>query len=121
MLKIEHVQRACSFYVIQGNIDNIILYGYLLGELPTLSYLFQDNQATLETAILKTKSTMSEIARFTVKQNVLEEVESKVNAMVEKLNAVGLELISPLRARRVHSETDYIEGLYTYTYKEFAS
>ena len=35
--------------------------------------------------------------------------------MVDKLNAAGLELISPLRARRVHSETDYIEGLCTYT------
>ena len=44
---------------------------------------------------------MSEIERFTVKQNVLEEVESKVNAMVEKLDAAGLELISPIRARRV--------------------
>ena len=87
----------------------------LLGELSTLYCLFQDSQATLETAILKTRSTMSEIERFTVKQNVLEEVESKVNAMVEKLNAARLELISPLRARRVHSETDYIEGLCTYT------
>ena len=87
----------------------------LLGELSTLSCLFQDSQATLETAILKTKSTMSEIARFTVKQNVLEKVESKVNAMAEKLNDARLELISPLRACRVHSETDYIEGLCTYT------
>ena len=60
-------------------LTTLLFMDILLGELSTLSCLFQDNQATLETAILKTKSTMTEIARFTVKQNVLEEVESKGN------------------------------------------
>ena len=61
----------------------------ILGELSTLSCLFQDSQATIETAILKTKSTMSEIARFTVKQNVLEEVESKVTQWLRSLMLPG--------------------------------
>ena len=61
----------------------------LLGELSTLSCLFQDSQSILETAILKTKSTMSEIERFTVKQNVLEEVESKETQWLRSLMLPG--------------------------------
>lgn len=99
----------------RGILTTLFFMDIILAELSTLSCLFQDSQANLETSILETKSSMYEFAKFTIKLYFLEEVESKINAMVKKLNAAGLDLILPLRPHRLHNETDYIEGLCTYT------
>ena len=64
MLKHQMLLHRCMLTstIIQGSIDNAIFHGSLLLEvLSTLTCLFHDSQAILELAILKTKSTMSDI------------------------------------------------------------